>query len=127
MSGPKVTMPSSRTSLPCRLTYPAALWGPWRSGSPGSRRSAASPNPPPAQTALALAPATTSAYRLLAQISAYKGRYDLALGQIDRAQESNPSDSENYLMRGTVLVYAGRAEQAATWLEIALRFDRASP
>src|SRR5204863_2116304 len=59
--------------------------------------------------------------------SAHKGRYDLALGQIDRALESNPSDAENYLMRGVVLVYAGRAEEAATWLEIALRFDRASP
>ena len=80
-----------------------------------------------AQKALALDPATTSAHRLLAQISAYKGRYDLALGQIDRALESNPSDAGNYLMRGVVLVYAGGAEEAATWLEMALRFDRASP
>lgn len=35
--------------------------------------------------ALALDPATTSAYRLLAIINMYKQRHDLALGQIDRA------------------------------------------
>src|SRR5271169_6644376 len=40
-----------------------------------------------AQKALALDPATTSAYRLLAIINMYKRRYDLALGQIDRAFE----------------------------------------
>jgi class 3 adenylate cyclase/TolB-like protein/Flp pilus assembly protein TadD len=79
-----------------------------------------------AQTALALDPATTSAYRLLAAINIYRRRYDLALGQIDRALESNPNDAENYHQRGIVLVWAGRAAEAVTWLEMALRFDRAN-
>ena len=48
-----------------------------------------------AQKALALDPATTSAYRLLAIINMYRRRYDLALGQIDRALEINPSDAES--------------------------------
>ena len=79
-----------------------------------------------AQKALALDGATTSAYRLLAIINMYKRRYDLALGQIDRAFEINPSDAENYRQRGTILVWAGRAAEGLPWLEGALRFDRAN-
>jgi adenylate cyclase len=79
-----------------------------------------------AQKALALDPATNSAYRLLAMINMYKRRYDLALGQIDRAFEINPSDAENYRQRGTILVWAGRSTEGLPWLEGALRFDRAN-
>jgi tetratricopeptide (TPR) repeat protein len=78
-----------------------------------------------AQKALALDPATTSAYRLLAIINMHRRRYDLALEQIDRAMEINPSDAENYVTRGNVLSWAGRAAEALPWLEGALRFDRA--
>jgi adenylate cyclase len=78
-----------------------------------------------AQKALALDPSTTSAYRLLAIINMYKRRYELALGQIDRALEINPSDAESYGQRGNILVWAGRAAEALPWLEGALRFDRA--
>ena len=53
-----------------------------------------------AQKALALDPATTSAYRLLAIINMYRRRYDLALGQIDRALEINPSDADSYRIAG---------------------------
>ena len=79
-----------------------------------------------AQKALALDPSTTSAYRLLAFINMYKRRYDLALGQIDRALEINPSDAESYGLRGIILVWAGKAADALPWLEGALRFDRAN-
>jgi adenylate cyclase len=79
-----------------------------------------------AQKALALDPATTNAYRRLARINRYRKRYDLALGQIDRALEINPNDDGSYLTRGNVLVWAGRAGEAVTWLEIALRFDGAN-
>jgi class 3 adenylate cyclase/TolB-like protein len=78
-----------------------------------------------AQKALALDPMTTSAYRMLAFINMYRRRYDLALGQIDRALEINPSDADLYQTRGTVLVWSGRAAEALPWLESALRFDRA--
>src|SRR5437868_1071660 len=54
----------------------------------------------------------------------YRKRYELALSQTDRALEINPSDVESYDMRGTVLVFAGRAAEALPWLEGALRFDR---
>ena len=62
-----------------------------------------------AQKALALDPATTSAYRLLAIINMYKRRYDLALGQIDRALEINPSDAEIYGQRGKYFGVGGQS------------------
>jgi adenylate cyclase len=77
-----------------------------------------------AQKALELDPATTSGYRVLAFVNIFKKRYDLALGQIDRALEINPNDAESYQARGAVLVWAGRAAEAINWLEAALRFDR---
>jgi TolB-like protein/class 3 adenylate cyclase len=77
-----------------------------------------------AQKALALDPATTSAYRVLAIINMYKRRYDLALGQIDRALEINPSDVDSYQARGNVLVWAGRAAESLPWLEGSFRLDR---
>ena len=65
-----------------------------------------------AQKALAIDPATTSAYRLLSSIDIVKKRYDLGLRQIDRALEINPSDGESYETRGAILTWAGRASEA---------------
>ena len=48
-------------------------------------------------------------------------RFDLALAQVDRALEINPSDAENYAYRGSILVWAGKAAEALPWLEGALR------
>jgi len=79
-----------------------------------------------AQKALALDPTTTRAYHLLADIDLFSKRYDLALEQLDRALEINPSDADNYTQRGSLLVWAGRAGEGLPWLEGALRFDRAS-
>ncbi len=78
-----------------------------------------------AQKALALDPATTRAYRVLAQLHLFRKRFDLALAQVDRALEINPSDANNYAARGGILVWAGRAAEALPWLEGALRFDQA--
>jgi adenylate cyclase len=79
-----------------------------------------------AKKALALDLATTPAYRLLSFINLFRKRYDLALAQLDRALEINPSDADNYAYRGSVLMWAGRAAEALPWLEGALRFDRAN-
>jgi adenylate cyclase len=78
-----------------------------------------------AQKALTLDPATTSAYRLLGVIHMFRRRYDLAIGQIDRALELNLSDAESYAYRGVILLFAGRSAEALPWLEGALRFDHA--
>src|SRR4029077_18414010 len=79
-----------------------------------------------AKKALVLDPATTRAYRLLSLINIFRKRYDLALAQIDRALEFNPSDADNYAYRGNILMFAGRAAEALPWLEGALRFDKAN-
>jgi tetratricopeptide (TPR) repeat protein len=79
-----------------------------------------------AQKALLLDSASTTAYRLLAEVHLQRRRFDLALGQIDRALEINPSDAESFSMRGAILVWAGRAEEALPWLEGALRLDNAN-
>ena len=79
-----------------------------------------------AKKALALDPATTRAYHVLSLINLFRKRYDLALAQIDRALEINPSDADNYAYRGATLVWAGRAAEALPWLEGALSFDRAN-
>ncbi len=76
--------------------------------------------------ALTLDPTTTRAYNALAQIELYRKHYDLALAQIDRALEINPSDVQSYAARGAFLVWAGRAAEALPWLEGALRFDSAN-
>ena len=78
-----------------------------------------------AQKALALDPLTTRAYRLLAQLHLFRKRFDLALAQVDRALEINPSDADNYADRGAILAWAGKAAEALPWLEGALRFDQA--
>ncbi|HME21997.1 MAG TPA: tetratricopeptide repeat protein [Acetobacteraceae bacterium] len=79
-----------------------------------------------AQKALALDPATTRAYRVLGLINLFRRRFDLALAQIDRALEINPSDADNYAYRGAILVWAGRAAESLPWLEGALRLDHAN-
>jgi adenylate cyclase len=78
-----------------------------------------------AQKALALDPATTNAYRLLAEIAVFHGDYDRALQDIDRAVALNPSDAENFQVRGYILLWSGKASEAVPWLEGALRLDGA--
>jgi adenylate cyclase len=79
-----------------------------------------------AQKALALDPATTRAYRVLGLINLFRRRFDLAVAQVDRALEINPSDADNYAYRGAILVWAGRAAESLQWLEGALRLDHAN-
>jgi adenylate cyclase len=79
-----------------------------------------------AQKALSLDSASTTAYRLLAEVHLARRHFDLALGQIDRALEINPSDAESFSMRGAILVWAGRAAEALPWLQGALRLDSAN-
>ena len=79
------------------------------------------------QKALALDPATTSAYRVLADIDIFRKRYDLALERLDRALEINPNDVETYAERGSALVFAGKPAEALNWLQGALQFDKGHP
>jgi TolB-like protein/predicted negative regulator of RcsB-dependent stress response len=78
------------------------------------------------QKALSLDSESTTAYRLLAEVHMARRQFDLALGQIDRALEINPSDAGSFSFRGEILIWAGRAAEALSWLEGALRFDSAN-
>jgi adenylate cyclase len=79
-----------------------------------------------ARRALALDPSTTTAYQLLADTNIFRRRWDLALDQIDRALEINPSDADSYDKRGTILLFAGKPAEALSWIQGALRFDRSN-
>jgi len=79
-----------------------------------------------AQKALLLDSTSTTAYRLLADVHLARRNFDLALGQIDRALEINPSNAESFVRRGEILVWTGRAADALPWLEGALRLDNAN-
>jgi adenylate cyclase len=70
-----------------------------------------------AQKALSLDPASTRGYRLLAEVDLARGRFQLALAQIDRALTLNPGDADALGERGAILVLAGRAEEALPWIE----------
>ncbi len=76
--------------------------------------------------ALSLDPASTAAYRLLADVDFQRRRFDLALGQTDRALEINPSDADSFVSRGNILTWAGRPAESLPWLEGALRLDPAN-
>jgi class 3 adenylate cyclase/TolB-like protein len=79
-----------------------------------------------AQNALALDPATTNAYRLLARVDVFRRDYDRALAQIDRALALNPSDAENFAERGWILLWSNKPAEAVPWLEATLRIDGAN-
>ncbi len=79
-----------------------------------------------AQKALALDSATTNAYRLLARIDVFRRDYDRALVQIDRALALNPSDAENFVERGWILLWSSKPAEAVPWLEGTLRLDGAN-
>ena len=76
-----------------------------------------------AQKALALDPATTRAYRLLANVDNFRRDYDRALAQIDRALAINPSEAENFQDRGYILLWSGKSAEAMPWIEATLRLD----
>jgi adenylate cyclase len=78
------------------------------------------------QKALSLDPVLSTAYQLLAEVHANRGHFDLALGQIDRALQINPSNADSLATRGAILAWAGRAAEALPWVEGALRIDPAN-
>jgi adenylate cyclase len=76
-----------------------------------------------AQAALRLDPANVSAHVLLAVILTYQKNFELAIRELERAQEANPNSSEYQTDRGWVLLLAGRSADAIESLENLLRVD----
>jgi adenylate cyclase len=79
-----------------------------------------------AQKAAGLDPALTSAYNLLANVFFFRGEYDRALAQSDRALSINPNDAPNPALRSLILIYAGKPAEAAKWAQESLRLDAAN-
>jgi tetratricopeptide (TPR) repeat protein len=78
-----------------------------------------------AYKALSLNNADVRAHVLLGQIHIYRGDYDQALGELERAAAINPNDADALAGRGTVLVWSGRTEEGIAALEAAQRIDPA--
>ena len=79
-----------------------------------------------AEKALALDSSATNAYRLLSDTNVYRGDYERALAQVDRALSLNPSSADNFQERGYALLWSGRPADAVPWLEATLRLDTTS-
>ncbi|HEX6010838.1 MAG TPA: tetratricopeptide repeat protein [Geminicoccaceae bacterium] len=76
-----------------------------------------------AQAALRLDPSNGLAHVLLALVHTYRGQYELALAELDRATEANPSHAGYNAERGWVLLLAGRSDEAIEALEEVMRYD----
>jgi TolB-like protein/class 3 adenylate cyclase/Tfp pilus assembly protein PilF len=76
-----------------------------------------------AQAALHLDPSNDLAHVLLALVHTYRGHYELALAELDRATEANPNHTGHNAERGWVLLLAGRWDKAIEALEEVVRYD----
>jgi adenylate cyclase len=75
------------------------------------------------QNALLFDPADAEAHALLADVYTYRGRFDLAFAELDRALTLNPSDAEILGRQGWDKLTSGQVEQAIDFMTMALRFD----
>jgi tetratricopeptide (TPR) repeat protein len=83
-----------------------------------------------AQAALTADPGNAPAMAVLANVHLTRKQFDLALAEVDRALQLNPSDAEAYSVRGDILTWAGdhagaiEAVQAAQKLNPALGYGQ---
>jgi TolB-like protein/Tfp pilus assembly protein PilF len=76
-----------------------------------------------AQKAIELDDGNAEAHRVLGSVYLERVRFDLAIGEEDRAIALNPSDAAGYVARGSGLVYTGHPEEAIVDFEIAMRLN----
>ena len=76
-----------------------------------------------AQKAVMLDDSSPIAHTILAAIHVLRNRHDLAENEADRAISLNYSHPDGHAIRGLVLVWRGRLEEAIQSLETAERFD----
>jgi TolB-like protein/Tfp pilus assembly protein PilF len=75
------------------------------------------------QKALLLDPDDAEAHALLADVYTYRGRFELALTELDQALRRNPSDAESLGRQGWAQLTSGHVEQAIDSMTTALRFN----
>lgn len=76
-----------------------------------------------AQDAIILDDSSLIAHTVVAAIQVLRGRHDLAESEADRAISLNQNHPDGHAIRGLVLVWRGRLEDAIRSLETAERFD----
>ncbi|MHC4271987.1 MAG: tetratricopeptide repeat protein [Planctomycetota bacterium] len=76
-----------------------------------------------AQKALRLDESNADAYALIGFVHIYLERYDLAISQLNRAIDLNPSDASALRNRGQVMLWSGSVDEAIHSLETAYQFD----
>ena len=66
---------------------------------------------------------TSLGYRVAARLLYFEYRHDEAIDQINKAIAMDPNDPDNYWVKATALVWGGRAKDALTPLQVAMRLD----
>jgi len=75
------------------------------------------------EKAIGLDKDNAEAHRLLSDVYLYRRQFDLAMSEINRTIEINPSDAAGYSYRGGLLVTLGRSREAIQDFEIAKRLN----
>lgn len=76
-----------------------------------------------AKRGIELEPNESTCFSILANTSMYRREFALALQYMQRARALNPTNAWNAADTGFVLLFAGEAEQALTWLEHARQIN----
>ena len=76
-----------------------------------------------AQKALSIDNSLAGAHAVLGEVYNRRQQDVLAVGELNRAIELNPNDTDSYSLLGMVMLYQGRADEAAHLLETSMRFD----
>jgi adenylate cyclase len=80
-----------------------------------------------AQKAISLDDSNAVIHCVLAVVYAMKKQYDKAIAACERAVSLDPNSAENIVRAGTVLNWAGRAEEAIPYLQNAIRLKPLPP
>jgi tetratricopeptide (TPR) repeat protein len=76
-----------------------------------------------AKKALSIEESNAGAHTLLGLVYRYRGQYDLAASEYQRAIELNPNDASALASFGMLMLYSGRPDDAIHFLEATLRLD----
>jgi adenylate cyclase len=76
-----------------------------------------------ANKALSIEESNAGAHALLGDVYRYRGQYDLAISELQRAIELNPNDASNLASFGGLMLWSGKPDDAIRSLEIVLRLD----
>ena len=80
-----------------------------------------------AEQAIELDPLESRCHRILSSICLLRREYDLAEQHLRRAFDLNPNDADAIIMKGRLLAFRGRPEEALVWLEAAVRLNPLHP